>query len=1218
MSPSSVTGHSSGEIAAAYAAGILSLESCMALSYHRGMATIELVKKFPKLKGSMMAVGCSEEEIKPLFAQLTTPGKVNVACFNSLSSLTISGDEPTIDELQALLQEKEIFNRKLVVNMAYHSHHMDLVAETYLEAIQSIEPPKPTDVKFSSSLLGHVVDSSEIKPSYWVENLTKPVRFTEALTTMAEPANGQKVGVNIIIEIGPHSALAGPVKQILRAVGPDASKISYGATLVRNKDAVETMMDLAAMLFVKGASVDLGAINNPQSSGTPELLVDVPGYPWNHQTKYWHESRFIKKHNNRSIARNDLIGTMADYSNDFEPIWRNILRIDDLPWLRHHKVQSLTLFPISGFVSMAVEAASQRATLRNAEYDGFALRNVAVTKPLMISESDVEVTLQLRPHQESSTLVASNVWDEFRIHSWTASKGWTEHCKGLIATKLKGRDEVEGDGTADDQLRAAITKITSAQQTPVDKTTVYNSLSDLGVSYGPSFQGMDNCQINDECSMADITVIDTAEDMPEGYQTSTVIHPTFLEQLIETYWLNLGAGQIPLDTVYLTSSIGRLHISRDIADITNTPGNTLRGFCKGVRPQSHFKAIQMSMFATTNDNSKQLITLDDLSIAPIPNSDMTAENEGPYRQLCYKMDWEPILQPLNSDGLSNGHTYESSDHVNGDTNGTTNGITNGVTNGTPNNAYAFLKNKLAIVHSGSEDQTALVSELSHALERLTGSKPDAGILTDVETDKKVCLFLPELDKPLLPSVTSTLFSALQKMLTSVDGILWVVRGAYVDSQNPDANMVTGLSRSIRSERLLKFATLDLDSECVLNTEDTVKAILEVFKAAFGPEAKLNCELEFREKGGSFFTPRVIDDSEMNAYVGKKVKGSFLVPTRFCQDSRPLKLTIGTPGVLETLHFVDDHSTEEPLPDDEIEVQVKAIGVNSRDDSHPAEQVERGIFGIECSGIITKIGTGVSNFTVGDRIACVSVSQGVYSNYTRTKAGFAFRINDDLSFETAAALPVAYFTAYYGLIQLGQLQEDDSILIHGAASMVGQAAISLARMIGANTFAAVENSESKEVLKNVHGLQDDHILSSRGLLSKRESRFDLVLNCLPADNDTITELWDKLDNFGRFVEIGQQNSNIKLETTGTASNRSFMSVDLISLAVEKQKLMNRLVSNVSELVDAGKIKLDLPIQTFPISNVESIFKLLKGGHQEGKLVVLPQPEDEVMVSNSYHN
>ncbi len=549
ISPTTVTGHSSDEIGAAYAAGILGLNPCMAIAYYRGMVTTLLKKKHPNLKGSMMAVGYSKEEVAPLIARLATK-EVRIACYNSPSSLTISGDQQAVDELHSIMDQAQMFNRKLQVEMAYHSHHMELVSRDYRGCLEDLEPPKSTEVKFHSSLFGHLVDRSKLEPSYWVDNLTQSVRFSEALMSMCEPRNGHKTGVNVLIEIGPHSVLAGPVKQVLKACGPDAAKITYASVLDRKKNAVE------AALFVKGANLEMGAINLTPPNKPPSLLIDIPRYPWNHQKIFWHETRIMQKHKGRTAVRHDLLGTLANYSNDLEPAWRNILRIDDLSWLRHHQIQSLTLFPMSGFILMAVEAISQRAAIRDLHFDTFELKDISVNTPLMITNEDIEMTLQLRPHQEG-TLAYSEVWDEFHIHSWAANKGWTEHCKGL--TSVRSNDSQAS-------VQSNINDIMSARKVSVDKAKIYDALSELGVSHGTSFQ-FDNCQASDICSVADIFVADTTQYMPLRYQTKSMMHPAFLEQLIETYWPLLGAGRTPIDTVYLPSSVERMTISRRVSEL---------------------------------------------------------------------------------------------------------------------------------------------------------------------------------------------------------------------------------------------------------------------------------------------------------------------------------------------------------------------------------------------------------------------------------------------------------------------------------------------------------------------------------------------------------------------------------------------------------------------------------------------------------------------------
>lgn len=147
---------------------------------------------------------------------------------------------------------------------------MDFIAMDYRSSLQAIKSPVTTDVLFHSSLLGHVVDGDTLEISYWIQNLTRAVRFSEAVSSMCEPRDGHKTGVNMIIEIGPHAALSGPLKQIMKANGTNTMKIPYVSALVRNKDAVETVMALASLIFTKGYSaLNVGAVNFPKIGKPP-------------------------------------------------------------------------------------------------------------------------------------------------------------------------------------------------------------------------------------------------------------------------------------------------------------------------------------------------------------------------------------------------------------------------------------------------------------------------------------------------------------------------------------------------------------------------------------------------------------------------------------------------------------------------------------------------------------------------------------------------------------------------------------------------------------------------------------------------------------------------------------------------------------------------------------------------------------------------------------
>ena len=351
ITPSAVVGHSSGEIAAAYAAGAYDVSSAVALAYLRGQMTLLLKQKATDVHGGMIAVGAGPEEVKPMLAEL--PGYAILACINSPSSVTVSGDRNAIVALDGILKEKQIFARQLKVDVAYHTRHMEIVGEDYLSAISQYKPQEQNSkTTFYSSVVGKKQPADLLlDASYWVANLTSPVLFAQGVQAMCSPENEERP--NLLIEVGPHSALKGPVIDSLKGLGGSvASKTAYSPTIVRNADAKLSLLNTASALFTNGANVNFVEVNFPHTKAKyQDVLTDIPRYPFQHDVRHWHEPRVLKNHIHRDGQRDDVLGVLANYSNDLEPTYRNILRTDEVPWLRDHRMQGMSVFPIAGYVS---------------------------------------------------------------------------------------------------------------------------------------------------------------------------------------------------------------------------------------------------------------------------------------------------------------------------------------------------------------------------------------------------------------------------------------------------------------------------------------------------------------------------------------------------------------------------------------------------------------------------------------------------------------------------------------------------------------------------------------------------------------------------------------------------------------------------------------------------------------------------------------------------
>jgi NADP-dependent 3-hydroxy acid dehydrogenase YdfG len=228
-----------------------------------------------------------------------------------------------------------------------------------------------------------------------------------------------------------------------------------------------------------------------------------------------------------------------------------------------------------------------------------------------------------------------------------------------------------------------------------------------------------------------------------------------------------------------------------------------------------------------------------------------------------------------------------------------------------------------------------------------------------------------------------------------------------------------------------------------------------------------------------------------------------------------------------------------------------------------------------------------------------------------------KISDDMNFEKASTIPVIFCTAYYSLFDLAHLREGEKVLIHAAAGGVGQAAIQLAKMCGAEIFATVGSVAKKTHIMSEYGIPEDHIFFSRDVsfakaikLATNGEGVDVVLNSLAGN--ALRETWDCLAHFGRFIEIGKRDivRNSRLEMAKFEHNAMFASVDLTVVAAERPKIMKRLLMDVFSLMDQKVIRPISPVTVFPIADVEAAFRALQGGKVMGKVVIVPGETDQV--------
>lgn len=596
IKPTAVTSHSSGEIAAAYAAGALDLPSAMAIAFARGGLASEGNRQFAR-KGGMMAVGLGREEGEK-YLPMVTQGQVVVACENSPTSITLSGDVEGLVELEQVMKEENIFARRLKVDAAWHSHHMEAVADAYYASMdKKVKPAKSKlDMIFSSPCTGKRMDKvSEIgSPGHWVRSLTGCVRFVDAFRSMVFAEEGGEPTVDMVIEVGPHAALSGPIQDILAMPEFKGVNILYGSCLIRKKSAVDTMQDLVGDLVRKGYPVNLKAVNFPFGTEGVKVLTDLPAYPWNHSTKHWIEPRFNRALRQRSEAPHDLLGSLVLGCDPSAPTWRHIVRLSDLPWVRDHCVQGNMIYPAAGYIAMAVEGMQRFASRQSGDKKiaGYQLRDIDILNALVVPETSegIEMQLSLRPGSERD--LSTKGWTEFTVQSVNLDNKWTDHCKGLISVQFGAAPKhAVNQPTQDSHYRIRI-----------NPNDIWSGMRSGGINHGPIFRNMKSIRTRSKQSITTFTVADTKSVMPKQHEMAHVIHPTTLDSVFQAaYTAAPGAGG-KNQTPKVPRFISKLWISHDIS-----------------KQAGHdFKAYANLDHADDQSTKTALRVVDDAVEAPVP------------------------------------------------------------------------------------------------------------------------------------------------------------------------------------------------------------------------------------------------------------------------------------------------------------------------------------------------------------------------------------------------------------------------------------------------------------------------------------------------------------------------------------------------------------------------------------------------------------------------
>lgn len=504
ITPDAIVGHSAGEAAAFYVAGVLSLEAATRVIYHRSRLQHRTTGQ-----GQMVAVGIAPDEAERLIAAYAD--RVSIAAINSPSAVTLAGDPQTLAEIVTPLQEQHIFCRYLRVEVPYHSHYMEAIRADLMAELAFLEPDAAR-VPLYVTARGMRVAGSTLDATYWWENVRNPVLFAACIDALVAD------GYTTFLEIGPHPVLGSAISECLAQQGQTGMVLP---SIRRNEDERAALLGSLGALYTQGLPINWAALY-----GASQRRVALPTYPWQRE-RYWLESE-TAAHVRLGYKDHPLLGRPLDQPL---PTWELELNRRVLPYLDDHRIQGAVVYPGAGYIEMGL-AVGRLAFGAG----GHAVEDVVFHKALFLPDH-ASPLVQVRLDPATAT---------FSIYSrLPGTPAWILNAEG----KLRQCQEHARPVTIyveDIHTRCAEELMGAA---------CYAQFAAQGFEYGPCFQGIARLWRGAGEALAQIE-----SGTPLAASQEYQLHPTLLDACFQVLIAINPNAEADQGGVYLPVGIDRIRV----------------------------------------------------------------------------------------------------------------------------------------------------------------------------------------------------------------------------------------------------------------------------------------------------------------------------------------------------------------------------------------------------------------------------------------------------------------------------------------------------------------------------------------------------------------------------------------------------------------------------------------------------------------------------------
>ncbi len=500
-----LVGHSIGELVAAHVAGVLSLADACLLVAARG----RLMGSLPE-GGGMLAIEASEEEAGAWLQG--SEGQLSIAAVNGPRAVVLSGEAKTLDACATSWQEQGRKATRLRVSHAFHSQLMEPMLEQFRQAAQALEL-NPPQIPIISNVTGRLVEGEDLLTvDYWVRHVRQTVRFAAGIDAL------QSAGVTRFLELGPDGVLCAAAQEIL--LEETRARALLVPALRARGGEVEAFTACIAEAHADGVAVDWPALFD----GRGARSTDLPLYAFQRR-RFWHEPHAgAGDLSAAGLSRSDhpLLGAALALANGKGWTLTGRLSLATHPWLADHAVFDTVLLPGTGLAELAL-TAGRRAGCE-------LLEELTLEAPLVLVKDralQLQVTVT-EPEESGRRRVAIYSREDSSLEEAEQEEQWSCHARGSLALIL----EHAGASPAP-SLEEAWPPVDAE---PLEVASLYEELSDVGLDYGPAFQGLKAAWRRGEEIFAEVTLEQSQAEAATRYG----VHPALFDAALHAGLLGIG------------------------------------------------------------------------------------------------------------------------------------------------------------------------------------------------------------------------------------------------------------------------------------------------------------------------------------------------------------------------------------------------------------------------------------------------------------------------------------------------------------------------------------------------------------------------------------------------------------------------------------------------------------------------------------------------------